>query len=452
MKRIVVIMCVVSLLCVSCKSKSQIQASSKTDRKSAVEQTENRLTLQDSLINYGRNYLRVPYRYGGTTSKGFDCSGFTSHVYKNFGYNLNRASRDQANQFPAVQKKDLQTGDLVFFEGRRKNNVVGHVGIVTSTKPNGEFDFIHASVQQGVTISSSTEAYYSSRYLKAGRVISNNTNTTYLRASNASPESGSNTITNKEVIAEPKKNIVENVYHTVRKGDNLALIAKKYDVPISTIQHLNNLTSKKIKRGQKLLITEAVSIPEIPIVGVQKVDFDKTAEQNERQFIALEPQPRIEIKSVAEIEAQQTNPETNTVSSQKVEQQEKAEVVIMETRQTAFQSSYSKHKVVAGESLFSIARKYNLSVEELKALNNLTSNAINAGKILIVAKIAETQQEIQATEIVPARAETTYHTVKAGDTLYSLARQYGCSVNDLRKWNPNMSDAIKIGERIKINP
>lgn len=448
MNRIIIILGIISLACISCKSKSQIQASN-TAKKSEAELVINTLSLQDSLINYGKNYLRVPYRYGGTTSKGFDCSGFTSHVYKNFGYNLNRSSRDQATQFPAVQKRDLQTGDLVFFEGRKKNKVVGHVGIVTNTKPNGDFDFIHASVQSGVTVSSSTEAYYASRYLKAGRVINDGNTPSFVRNAPSSAVNESVTPYVKSQPA-PQSNIVDAIYHTVKKGDNLALISRKYDVPISTIQHLNNLPSKRIKRGQKLLITEAVNVPEMPIVAVQKVDFDRIVELDERNNIALEPRKEVANNFPNTVNQQQRNAEIRPATSQKLEPQETAQVLIAETAQPVIQRNAQKHKVVAGESLFSIAKKYNLTVDELKSMNNLSSNSINAGQMLAVANAPETAPQIAIEN--EQTASSTVHTVKAGETLYSIARQYGCSVNDLRKWNPNLSDAIKIGEKIKINP
>ena len=349
MKRIVIITCLVTLACMSCKSKSQIQVSNSAG-KSNAEIRENTLTLQDSVINYAKNYLRVPYRYGGTTSAGFDCSGFTSHVYKNFGYNLKRSSRDQATQFPTVKRRDLQTGDLVFFEGRSRNSRVGHVGIVTETKPNGEFDFIHASVQRGVVISSSTESYYASRYLKGGRVINNPSTTTFTRNI---PQISDNRKTTYNVVNAPvsQKNTVDAVYHTVRKGENLASISQKYDVPISTIQYLNNLSSKRIKKGQKLLITEAVNVPSMPVIDAPKVDYEKT-------------------------DVSQGN-----------------QAVILESRQ-------------------------------------------------------------QAVKLNTAPARQSYndvlHTVRSGDTLYSIARHYGCTVSDLRQWNPGLSDAIKAGQTIRI--
>ncbi len=462
MRRIITVTILITLVCTSCKSKSSLAASAKSESNSTAVMTTNRLTLQDSLINFGKNYLRTPYRYGGNTPRGFDCSGFTSHVYGNFGYNLNRSSRDQAKQFPTIKKNDLLAGDLVFFEGRSQNRNVGHVGIVTQTKPNGEFDFIHASVQSGVTISSSTENYYASRYLRAGRVITN-TSATFDRPPSViastvpvsgqknSPSSG-NTL---PVSSTPTKNITEAVYHTVGRGDNIASISKKYDVPISTIQHLNNLTSKKIKRGQKLLIIEVVQVPFMPVAEIPKVDYTKNTGQQEKQFIALERQAKEEKRQPATIAPQQEIRQNSAPISQELEPQQIAEVIVTETKplekQVAEQTNTRHHKVGAGESLFSIAKKYNLTVEELKSLNNLVSNSINAGQMLIVNDASDIMVQTTGETANPRPTESVVHTVKKGDTLYSIARQYNCSVSDLRKWNVHLDDAIKIGEKVKIS-
>src|SRR5690554_902240 len=134
--------------------------------------SKNRSNIQDEVLSYSKKYIGKPYRYSGKGPNSFDCSGFTSFVFKNFGYKLNSSSSGQDRQFPTVAKKeDLTIGDLVFFEGRSRNGRVGHVGIVTEIYPNNNFKFIHSSTTSGVIISSSTEPYYSSRYLRGGRVL-----------------------------------------------------------------------------------------------------------------------------------------------------------------------------------------------------------------------------------------------------------------------------------------
>ena len=123
------------------------------------------------LLEYASSFLGTRYRRGSSSPSGFDCSGFTSYVFKNFGYQLTRSSCSQVSDGTPVAKNELQPGDLVFFNGRAVGKRVGHVGIVTEVKEDGEFKFIHSSNGKGVTVSSSNEAYYKRRYVGASRVI-----------------------------------------------------------------------------------------------------------------------------------------------------------------------------------------------------------------------------------------------------------------------------------------
>lgn len=137
--------------------------------------TKSTSTIQDEILAFSKKHLGKPYKFSGKGPNGFDCSGFTAYVFRNFGYKLNSSSSGQDRQFPTIAKKeDLAIGDLVFFEGRSRNGQVGHVGIVTEVYSNKIFKFIHSSTTSGVIISSSTEPYYSSRYLRGGRVLDGN--------------------------------------------------------------------------------------------------------------------------------------------------------------------------------------------------------------------------------------------------------------------------------------
>ena len=127
------------------------------------------------LLDYASKFKGVRYRLGATGPNRFDCSGFTSYVFSKFGYKLNRVSREQVNNGKVIAKNEIQPGDLVFFNGRRAGGSrIGHVGIVTAADNEKEtFEFIHASISQGVVVSKSTETYYDKRYVKACRVIEN---------------------------------------------------------------------------------------------------------------------------------------------------------------------------------------------------------------------------------------------------------------------------------------
>lgn len=108
--------------------------------------------------------------------KAFDCSGFTSYVFKRLGITLKRSSQEQNLQGEAISSvNELLPGDLVFF-GRNGNRSksVNHVGIVTNVdREDGTFSFIHASTSQGVRIDSSDDAYWTRRYMNARRIIGN---------------------------------------------------------------------------------------------------------------------------------------------------------------------------------------------------------------------------------------------------------------------------------------
>lgn len=124
------------------------------------------------LLDFARTFTGLRYRRGGKTPKGFDCSGFTGYVFRQFGMKLGASSRDQYLQGESVERDCLQPGDLVFFSGRGGGTKrVGHVGIVTSVGDDGKsFNFIHSACSSGITESHSSEPYYSRRYIGARRV------------------------------------------------------------------------------------------------------------------------------------------------------------------------------------------------------------------------------------------------------------------------------------------
>lgn len=125
------------------------------------------------LVNYASSFMGLPYRRGGKTPKGFDCSGFTGYVFKTVGIRLGASSRDQYRQGTPVEEKDLRMGDLVFFSGRAADlGRVGHVGMVIDRDPDsGIVRFIHSTHRLGITVSRLDEAYYSRRFIGARRIL-----------------------------------------------------------------------------------------------------------------------------------------------------------------------------------------------------------------------------------------------------------------------------------------
>jgi len=116
--------------------------------------------VRTALAYRGARYVR-----GGTGRRGFDCSGFTRHIYRKFGVSLPHSSRAQAGCGKSISRSELKSGDILLFHTYRRG--VSHVGIYI-----GEGKFIHASTpRHGVIISSLNERYYASRYIGARRII-----------------------------------------------------------------------------------------------------------------------------------------------------------------------------------------------------------------------------------------------------------------------------------------
>ena len=192
----------------------------------------------------------------------------------------------------------------------------------------------------------------------------------------------------KNLLAEPSnpsKNLSqEYIYHTVKRGETLGSIARRYRVSESEIRRWNNLRSNKVYIGQKL------------IVGVKEAKEERIKKEG---------------------------------------------------------AVY--HIVKKGETLDKIAKKYGISVNELKEINNLKSNKIYVGQKLVVKKKKEEKIEVKKTTTEKIsegarKVEYIYHTVKRGETLGSIARRYRVSESEIRRWNNLRSNKVYIGQKLIV--
>jgi cell wall-associated NlpC family hydrolase len=142
---------------------------------STCVETKSSLELKlDSIIDFADKHVGIRYVYGGKSKAGFDCSGFTHYVFKNFGYKLPTSSSAYYNTGVRVSLSEAQKGDILVFKGSNiKSSRPGHVGIVVSNDENG-LVFIHSASgnRRGIVYTKlQTCKYYKPRLLSVRRVI-----------------------------------------------------------------------------------------------------------------------------------------------------------------------------------------------------------------------------------------------------------------------------------------
>ncbi|MDD5184919.1 MAG: LysM peptidoglycan-binding domain-containing protein [Paludibacter sp.] len=473
----ILISVVFSIVTSGAQKRLEITPLSVSDTLKIKKPTYPQISLTDSIVNYGKLFLNTPYHYGSSGTDTFDCSGFTSFVYRNFGFDLLRSSAEQARQFSSVDRQQIKIGDLVFFSGRRRSSRVGHVGIVTNTKDNGQFEFIHAAVHSGVTISNSEEPYYTRRFIKANRVISSDPFLAVLPPSfsNIHPpaiELNPSTPFASAVIHTRK--FIPAEYHRVKSGETLSSIAHKYGISITDLKRKNHLKGSTIQPKQHLKI------------------------KNEETIMLVEPAKAIVSSSVTAIKDSKIKQEFAKSDST---------TLVTNTKQTPL-----THIVKKGETLFSISRLYNVSIDELKKINQLKNAGIQPNQKLKIsndnvfadnskhdsneksAKIGSEKpnegenrsgiskvnniSDAGLSKIKPiedkgsqkklsqnrtdsvvntlsskkeAITKNIIHKVKSGESLFSISKKYNISIDELKKINRLDGNNIRPGQELSIN-
>ena len=207
-------------------------------------------------------------------------------------------------------------------------------------------------------------------------------------------------------------------YYKVVSGDSLYSIARKYNTTVDEIKKLNNLATNNLKIGQILKIPTAQS------------DESETGDTISYKVVSGDSLYSIARKyntTVDEIKS------LNNLTSNLLNIGQTLKIPSPSTSTTG--TNYITYKVVSGDSLYSIAKKYNTNVNTIKTLNNLTSNLLSIGQIL---------------KIPSSGTNYTTYTVVSGDSLYSIARKYNTTVDKIRTLNNLTSNILSIGQILKI--
>ena len=212
-----------------------------------------------------------------------------------------------------------------------------------------------------------------------------------------------------------------NIY-IVKSGDSLYSIARKYNTTVDEIKRLNNLSSNVLNIGQVLKIPSSESNNTGSNTGTSNTYVVKSGD-------SLYSIARKYNTTVDEIKR------LNNLSSNVLSIGQVLKIPSSESSNTGSNTGTTNTYVVkSGDSLYSIARKYNTTVDEIKRLNNLTSNLLSIGQVLKI----------------PSGSSTSTYVVKSGDNLYSIARKYQITVDELKKLNNLNSNLLSIGQVLKV--
>ena len=127
-------------------------------------------TKVDQLLEIANSYAGAPYKFGGTTKNGMDCSGLVSVSFKEVGIQLPRSSKAMSATGIEIPFDDVRVGDLLFFDIARLKGKINHVGLVILIL-NDEVFFMHSTTSKGVITSSMNESYWKNEFVKATRVL-----------------------------------------------------------------------------------------------------------------------------------------------------------------------------------------------------------------------------------------------------------------------------------------
>ncbi len=222
----------------------------------------------------------------------------------------------------------------------------------------------------------------------------------------------------KQVVDIIVKSIIEYLAlsdtYKVKSGDTLYSIAKKYNISVDELKELNNLKNNNITVGQVLKIKSNIPSEEVTGKNYYIVKSGDTLYSIAKKYNTTVD----EIKKL-------NNLKSNNLSIG----------MELKIKEEPSSTNYIDYVVKSGDNLYSIAKKYNTTVDEIKKLNGLTSNLLNIGMTLKIP--------IQIGNYIN-------YTVKSGDNLYSIAKKYNTTVDEIKKLNGLTSNLLSIGMELKI--
>lgn len=140
-----------------------------TSCKTSSPTTSSNNKLAEKIIADATCKIGSPYRFGGTTNAGYDCSGLVFTSFKKYDLSLPRTSKEMAKEGKIINKSNAQKGDLIFFKTGGSSQI-NHVGLIVDVNRD-DIKFVHSSTKKGVIISSITEDYYQKSFVQINRIL-----------------------------------------------------------------------------------------------------------------------------------------------------------------------------------------------------------------------------------------------------------------------------------------
>lgn len=260
-------------------------------------------------------------------------------------------------------------------------------------------------------------------------------------------------------------------YHKVKRGETLSIIARRYGVSVSTLKKWNGLRSSRLKTGQRLRINtyQRVAKKEEPETVQEELAENKVEQPVEKPNTTVQQSVDVDTKYhtvrrgetlglIAERYGVTVSrlKDWNDLRSNKIFVGQRLKVVSMVDKgeievegDADVQENATTHKVRRGESLFSIAEDYGVTIDNLKEWNNLSGSSIDAGQTLIVnASAAKASKKSSGSS--EKKAATTKHKVRRGETLGAIASRYGVTIDNLKDWNNLSSSRIDVGQTLIV--
>ena len=276
----------------------------------------------------------------------------------------------------------------------------------------------------------------------SGQVSSSQSSTNTSQSSNQTQASGNGT-------------------YTVKAGDSLYRIAKNHNISLQELKNLNNLSSNLIMPGQVLKVSGQVSSSQPSTNTSQSSNQTQTNGNGTYTVKAGDSLYRIavnhnislqELKNLNNLSSNLIMPGQVLKVSGQVSSSQPSTNTSQNSNQTQT-SGNGTYTVKAGDSLYRIAVNHNMSLQELKNLNNLSSNLIMPGQVLKVSGQVSSSQQSTNTSQSSNQTQTSgngTYTVKAGDSLWAIANSHKMTLNDLKRVNNLSSDLIYVGQTLKV--